>query len=270
MAPPPSIDALLSNGVNYAPTANYNGGATLTVSVHDVGGATDSEQVAITVNSVNDAPAGTNKTISATEDTAYAFTAADFGFSDPNDGPANALAAVKIATLPGAGTLTNNGVAVAANQFVSIADINAGHLVFTPAANANGTGYASFTFQVRDNGGVANGGVNLDPTPNTITVDVTAVNDAPVLTVPGNSASVDEDGSLELTGAQLVDVDWDDVDHARPVGRKRYAGGHRRSAHGRHCDRRRRQRWNAAAARLGSRHQRPCWPRRDLHAGREL
>ena len=50
---------------------------------------------------------------------------------------------------------------------------------FTPAANANGAAYASFTFQVQDDGGTANGGVDLDPTPNTMTVNVTAVNDAP-------------------------------------------------------------------------------------------
>ena len=43
------------------------------------------------------------------------------------------------------------------------------------------TGYATFTFQVQDNGGTANGGVDLDQTPNTITVNVTAVNDAPVV-----------------------------------------------------------------------------------------
>ena len=46
---------------------------------------------------------------------------------------------------------------------MSVADISAGKLKFTPAANANGAGYASFTFQVQDDGGTANGGV--DPTP---------------------------------------------------------------------------------------------------------
>src|SRR4029077_16259147 len=66
---------------------------------------------------------------------------------------------------------------------VSVADITGGLLKFTPAVNANGTGYASFTFQVQDNGGTANGGVDLDPSPNTITVNVTPVNDAPVLNV---------------------------------------------------------------------------------------
>ena len=52
---------------------------------------------------------------------------------------------------------------------VGVADITAGNLVFTPAANANGAAYASFTFQVQDDGGTANGGVDLDPTANTIT-----------------------------------------------------------------------------------------------------
>ncbi|MEI7970863.1 MAG: cadherin-like domain-containing protein, partial [Betaproteobacteria bacterium] len=57
---------------------------------------------------------------------------------------------------------------------------------FTPAANANGTGYASFSFQVQDDGGTANGGVDLDSTPNTLTFDVTAVNDAPGITAPAS------------------------------------------------------------------------------------
>ena len=61
-----------------------------------------------------------------------------------------------------------------AGQLVSVADITAGLLVFTPAANANGTGYASFTFQVQDDGGTANGGVNLDQSANTMTINVTA------------------------------------------------------------------------------------------------
>src|SRR3712207_4393605 len=98
---------------------------------------------------------------------------------DPSDAAANALAAVKITTLPAAGTLTLSGSAITAGQFISAADITAGNLVFTPAVNANGASYASFTFQVQDDGGTANGGVNLDQSANTITVNVTSVNDAP-------------------------------------------------------------------------------------------
>ena len=77
----------------------------------------------VNVTSVNDAPAGTNNTVTTLEDTAYTFSAADFGFSDPNDSPANSLLAVKITTLPAAGTLSDNGVAVTAGQFVTVADI---------------------------------------------------------------------------------------------------------------------------------------------------
>jgi hypothetical protein len=88
---------------------------------------------------------------------------------------------VRITSLPGAGTLTNDGTPLSAGDMVSATDIAAGELVFTPAANATGTPYASFTFQVRDDGGTANGGIDLDQSPNTITIDVTpAVNSAPI------------------------------------------------------------------------------------------
>ena len=115
------------------------------------------------MTAVNDAPAGTDNTVTTLEDTAYTFAAADFGFSDAADSPANALAAVKITTLPGAGSLTDNGVAVNAGAVHHGSRHRGGKLVFTPAANANGAGYASFTFQVQDDGGTANGGVDLDP-----------------------------------------------------------------------------------------------------------
>ncbi len=171
---------------SYTPAANFNGTDSFTFRAND--GSVDSNSATITINvtPVNDAPSGTSATVTTNEDTGYVFGVADFGFSDPNDNPANSLLAVKITTLPGAGTLTDNGVAVTAGQFVSVADITAGKLVFTPAANANGNNYAQFTFQVQDNGGTGNGGVDLDPTPKTLTVNVTPVNDAP----SGTSATV--------------------------------------------------------------------------------
>ena len=46
--------------------------------------------------SPNNAPAGTDKTITTPEDTAYTITAADFGFSDPADSPPHTLQAVII------------------------------------------------------------------------------------------------------------------------------------------------------------------------------
>src|SRR6185369_7307449 len=90
----------------------------------------------VNVTSVNDAPVGTNTTVTTLEDTVYTFTAANFGFTDPVDSAnaagANALTAVKITTVPGIGTLALSGVAVTAGQIISVANINAGNLKFTP------------------------------------------------------------------------------------------------------------------------------------------
>src|SRR5207247_1937314 len=98
-------------------------------------------------------------------------------------------------------SLTDNGIAVTAGQLVSVADINAGKLVFAPAANANGAGYAALTFQVEDDGGTANGGVNLDPSANTLTIDVTSVNDAPAGT--DNTVTTLEDTAYTFTAADF-------------------------------------------------------------------
>ncbi|NCA83152.1 MAG: hypothetical protein EOM72_10485 [Opitutae bacterium] len=62
-------------------------------------------------------------------------------------------------------------------------------LTFTPAADGHGSPYASFTFQVQDNGGTADGGVDLDPTPKTMTLDVTFPASAIALTGPVKSGS---------------------------------------------------------------------------------
>ncbi len=170
------------------------GYASLGFRVRDDGGTADGgvdtdtveRTLGFDVLRVNRAPQGTAGSVAALEDTPYVFALADFGFTDPADSPADALLAVKIATLPGAGTLAANGVAVTAGQFVSAADIAAGRLVYTPAADASGAGYAAFTFQVQDDGGSANGGADLDPTPRRLAIDVTAVNDAPT----GRSATL--------------------------------------------------------------------------------
>jgi len=134
----------------------------------------------LSVPITNHAPVGTARTVSTLEDVAYTFKAGDFGFTDPNDNPPNTLLAVKITTLPSVGSLTDNGIAVTAGQFVSVTDISGGKLKFTPVAKRNGAAYASFTFQVQDNGGTANGGINTDPTARKMTVSVTSVNNAPV------------------------------------------------------------------------------------------
>ncbi len=120
----------------------------------------------------NHAPVGTSKTITMPGDTSYTYSANDFGFTDPKDSPPNKLYAVEITTAPTAGTLKDNGTTVTNGTFVPVTDINSGKLTFTPRFHAYGSPYDSFTFQVEDDGGTANGGSNLDPNPKQMTMNV--------------------------------------------------------------------------------------------------
>jgi VCBS repeat-containing protein len=198
------VQALFRN-LTYA-TASDSPVATrmLTITVTDGVGLGDSDTLAINVAPVNDAPAGTTGSTTILEDRTKVFAATDFGFDD-TDG--NALAGVRITTLPAAGALRLNGVAVTAGQTVSAADLAAGQLVFTPAANANGANYASFSFQVQDDGGVANGGVDLDASPNTLTINVTPVSDAP--SGANRTVTMLEDASRAVAAADFGFTDID-------------------------------------------------------------
>ncbi len=147
----------------------------------------------------NIAPTGTSATLAATEDTPDTLTTADFGYSDDAlEEEPHALLAVKVTTLPAAGTLKLNGSAVTAGQYVSAGDIASGLLVFQAAANGNGTSYTSFTFQVQDNGGTASGGSDLDASPNTLTYNVTAVNDTPSFTKGADQSVVQDTGAYSI------------------------------------------------------------------------
>ena len=92
----------VANGtlLNYEAATSHS----VTVRVTDRGGLTYDETFTITVTNVNEAPAGTNATVTINEDTTQTFTTANFGFSDGMQ--ATAFSAVRIETLPTAGTLT--------------------------------------------------------------------------------------------------------------------------------------------------------------------
>ena len=222
----------------YTPAANASGAGytSFTFQVQDDGGTANggadldptAKTMTLTVTAVNDAPAGTAKTVTTLEDHGYTFVAADFGFSDASDSPANGLLAVKITSLPGLGLLSDNGTAVTAGQYVSLADVTGGKLVYTPAANASGAGYASFTFQVQDDGGTANGGADLDPTAKTMTLTVTAVNDAPA----GTAKTVT---TLEDHGYTFVAADFWIHRPQRLAGQRPLGGEDHQPAQGWDC-----------------------------------
>jgi VCBS repeat-containing protein len=194
-----------SGALTFVPTPNYSGTTSFTYTVAS-GGVTETATVLMQVAPVSDAPAGTDKTVTLAEDTTRVLTRADFGFTDPNDAPANNFASVTVGPAS-AGTLTLNGVTVTSSALVTVAQLDAGLLRFAPPPNANGTAYATLQFQVRDDGGTANGGADTDASPNTLSFDVTPVNDPATLGGLRTGATV-EDGTLTASGTLTVsDID---------------------------------------------------------------
>ena len=180
------------------------------------GGLTPITSAAFTITlQPNHAPSGTNKTITVVQNVPYVFSVSDFGFSDPSDVPANTLLSVRIATLPAKGTLRDNGATFAAGTSIPVADITGGKLIFTPVANAIGAPYATFTFQVRDNGGTAGGGVDLDPSANTITLNVVKDTFKPTTSGPVPSVAGQTIGSTTV----VVRLTWTGADVGSGIAR---------------------------------------------------
>ena len=167
------------------------------------GTATDTATLIITVTGVNDVPTAADKTITTNEDTAHVFSASDFGYTDADDD--DALVSVKITGLEDAGALQYyNGSAwvdVTENQVITATDIGNNKLRFRPDANENGSSYTTFGYQVSD------GTVYSSAT--TMTVNVTAVNDAPVATDDASSVNEDSNVRVRANGDDLLNDDSD-------------------------------------------------------------
>ncbi len=186
----------------------------ITVRGTDAGGLWREESITITVADISDAPAGTDATLTVTEDTIRTFSVADFGFTDA-DG--DNLLRVWIDSLPAGGSLLLRGAAFPAGDWIPASDIAAGLLSYEPAADAAGAGVASFTFRVQDDGGTAGGGSDTDASANTITLDVTPVNDIPTIAaLAGDSLAYAEgDGAVVIEqggDATVTDIDSTNFD----------------------------------------------------------
>ncbi|MEZ9765517.1 VCBS domain-containing protein [Vibrio splendidus] len=181
-----------SNGTYQHLVNGQNQTLTIPVTVTDSAGATDIQNLAITITGTNDQPTITSQSISSNEDTGYQFTAANFGFTDVDTG--DTLDHISITSLPDAiqGQLLLNGVAVTANQDISEADI--AHLTFNPAANFNGD--VHFGYTVNDG--------HVDSTPANAILTVTAVNDIPTVTQASVVATTNEDTPITLTTAEVL------------------------------------------------------------------
>ena len=116
---------------------------------------------------------------------------------------------MQITSLETAGSLQLSGADVTLGQVIAVADITAGNLTFTPAADENGVGYDSFDFRVHD-------GTAYSAAAYTMTVDVTPVQDLP--TGADNTVTTAEDTAYAFA---VADFGFSDVDAGDSLGRCR-------------------------------------------------
>jgi VCBS repeat-containing protein len=169
-------------------------GATLTESFNyttDNGTYSDIAVLAITITGANDAPTMTGVSVNGTEDTTVSFTATDFtsAYTDPES---TALSSIQILGLPATGTLKLDGVDVTANQVIAVADL--AKLTYVPVANAYGA--KTFTIAGKD-GDLASNTV-------TVTINLAAVNDAPVVDAGANLAYTENAAAAAISPALTI------------------------------------------------------------------
>jgi len=172
------------SGLTYTPTANQNGTDSFVIQVSD-GTDTDSITIDVTITAVNDEPSvslGSNQTVNSD-----AGPQSVSSFATPDMGPTDEDSSQSVLDY----LISNDNNSL----FSAQPDIdNGGTLTFTPASNADGT--ATVSVQVKDDGGIANGGDDTSQVANfTITVND---NEAPTVSSilrddpdPTNATSVD-------------------------------------------------------------------------------
>ncbi|MCB9931904.1 MAG: tandem-95 repeat protein [Planctomycetes bacterium] len=203
--------------VTYAPNGNYHGGDTIIFAVDDVGNfgsggvQSDSHNVSVTVNPVNDAPAASG-TISLTLDEDSSDTVS-LSFSDVDIADGTDIAQVTLSASNGVLTLagitglsftTGDGTADASMVFTGLtADVLAALATVTYAPNADYFGGDTIVFDVNDQGNFGSGGTLSDTHNVAVTVD--PVNDAPVASGTA-SLTLDED-TTDTVSLSFSDVD---------------------------------------------------------------
>ncbi|WP_173010293.1 Ig-like domain-containing protein, partial [Mycolicibacterium sp. P9-64] len=171
----------------YTPVANYNGTDSFTYQATDGTTVSALATVTITITAVNDAPVAGDDTVNTSEDTPVSGNV----LTNDTDVESSTLTVVN----PGIITTTHGTVTLAAD----------GSFTYTPVSHYNGTD--SFTYQATDGTTVS--------APATVTITVTAVNDAPVAGDDGVSTTEDNPASGNVL-TNDTDIDSSTITVANP------------------------------------------------------
>src|SRR6185369_6958154 len=184
------------NGLTYTGNLNFNGADSLVVSTNDNGNTgaggpkIDSDSITINVAAVNDAPVnGVPGTQTVNEDTNLVFTGANaISISDVDAGAGSETVTLSVAsgalTLNGTAGLAftiGDGTADSTMTFTgTVAAINTALNGLIYRGNLNFNGSDTLSISTNDNANTGAGGALIDT--DSFTINVTAVNDAPVVT----------------------------------------------------------------------------------------
>ena len=171
------VNSLLA-GLVFTPATDKSGAFSIIVDITDGYSQTASSTITASGVPVNDAPVITEVTKTGSEDTIVTFAASDFT-SHYTDTEGTALASIQITSLPAHGSLLLDGVAVTVDQEIATADIS--KLTFVPEGEWSGS--ASFGWKASD-------GTDYSMA-NVVSLTVSAVNDAPVITEVTKTGSED-------------------------------------------------------------------------------
>lgn len=182
----------------YTPDTDFYGWDAFTVTISDGQGGTVTTSVGVLVGNEWEAPFGTDKSVTIAEDGSHTVVIDDFGFSDYKDAGSqiNAFDAVIISAVSGDGKLWFGNAELDLSGgavMISTDDIEAGKLVWIPDADASGQ--AHITFNVKDGPVAQAQDNNTSADSNTLTIDITAINDAPSFTSGANQTVVEDSGS---------------------------------------------------------------------------
>ncbi len=206
----------------YTPNANFSGVDSFTYRANDGTASSNLATVTINVNPVNDAPVATitPATYAATEQVALSLKNTGLSISDVD--AASGSMTVTLSVTEGALTVTAGGSgALVSNSGTSSVTITGTVTQINNLLNTDGTSTVSYsdntdtpsasatlTLQVNDNGNTGGGSLtNSD----TATINITAVNDAPVTTPVTLAAIAEDSGARVITQAELL-ANASDVD----------------------------------------------------------
>jgi hypothetical protein len=177
-----------SRTVSIMPAANQFGTSTITITVSD-GSLSTSDTFVLTVNAVNDAPVADDETVLGTEDTTFDTLTSVLLTGDTDvEGDTLVVIAVSGAT-GGTATLMNAGTPLdKTDDFVR----------FNPNADLCGSPAGGYDYTVSDGNGGSDAGH--------VTVNLTCVNDAPVVVISGTFTAIDE-GMTRTYTYVVSDVD---------------------------------------------------------------